>query len=156
LAAAPLTDIGPAERARLARAFAGPSYGGFWRRVAASLLDSIWQFELTSLVGLALYGSQYAQGATTFLLEFVLPALAVLAFWRWRRTTPGKLLMDLVIADAVTGGPPSTTQYVLRYLGYFVSLLPLGLGFIWIAFDPRRQGWHDKIAKTVVVRAPYD
>lgn len=39
-----------------------------------------------------------------------------------------------------------------RYLAYYVSLIPFGLGFIWVAFDGRKQGWHDKLAGTVVVR----
>ncbi len=39
---------------------------------------------------------------------------------------------------------------VLRYIGYFLSALPLDFGFLWIAFDARKQGWHDKLASTVV------
>ena len=40
----------------------------------------------------------------------------------------------------------------MRYLGYYVSIIPLFLGLIAVAFDPRKQGWHDKLAGTVVVR----
>jgi hypothetical protein len=40
---------------------------------------------------------------------------------------------------------------VLRYVGYLVSAIVVSLGFIWILFDSKRQGWHDKIAKTYVV-----
>jgi len=40
----------------------------------------------------------------------------------------------------------------VRYIGYFVSVIPFGLGFIWIAFDSKKQGFHDKLAGTVVVR----
>ena len=54
--------------------------------------------------------------------------------------------------DAETGEAMSLGQSVVRYLGYFVAALPLCLGLIWVAFDPRKQGWHDKIAGTVVVR----
>ena len=39
---------------------------------------------------------------------------------------------------------------MLRFLAYFVSALPLYLGFLWIALDRRKQGWHDKIARTIV------
>ncbi len=39
----------------------------------------------------------------------------------------------------------------VRYLAYFVSLVPLGLGYLWVALDKRKQGWHDKIAGTVVI-----
>jgi hypothetical protein len=49
------------------------------------------------------------------------------------------------------GQPPSGGQAVLRYVGYLVSAVVVSLGFIWILFDSKRQGWHDKIAKTYVV-----
>jgi uncharacterized RDD family membrane protein YckC len=42
----------------------------------------------------------------------------------------------------------------IRALSCFLSLLPLGLGFLWIAFDRDRQAWHDKVAGTVVIRVP--
>lgn len=54
------------------------------------------------------------------------------------------------ILDARTGGQPSNLQLLVRYAGYFVSMFALGLGFIWIGVDRRKQGWHDKIAGTVV------
>ncbi|TAL09221.1 MAG: RDD family protein, partial [Chloroflexota bacterium] len=41
---------------------------------------------------------------------------------------------------------------LLRYLGYLISWWILGIGFIWVAFDRKKQGWHDKIGGTVVVR----
>ena len=50
-------------------------------------------------------------------------------------------------------GVPTLRQLVIRYLGYYVSTIPLGLGLIWVAFDARKQGWHDKMAGTVVVRS---
>lgn len=56
------------------------------------------------------------------------------------------------IVDAATGGNPQPMQLVVRYIGYYVSALGLCLGFIWVAFDKRKQGWHDKMAGTVVVR----
>jgi uncharacterized RDD family membrane protein YckC len=39
-----------------------------------------------------------------------------------------------------------------RYVGYIISTIPLCLGFLWVGFDSKKQGWHDKIAGTVVVR----
>ncbi len=47
-----------------------------------------------------------------------------------------------------------TQQLIGRYLGYYVSIFALGVGFLWVAFDPRKQGWHDKMAGTVVIRKP--
>ena len=47
----------------------------------------------------------------------------------------------------------SVGQSIGRYLAYFLSTLPFGLGLLWVAWDPKKQGWHDKLAGTVVVRA---
>jgi uncharacterized RDD family membrane protein YckC len=58
------------------------------------------------------------------------------------------------VIDAVSGDAIGTRQALLRYLGYFLSILPLGLGFLWIAWDARKQGWHDKLAGTVVIATP--
>ena len=43
-------------------------------------------------------------------------------------------------------------QAIGRYLGYYVSIFGLMIGFAWVAFDPRKQGWHDKLARTLVIR----
>jgi uncharacterized RDD family membrane protein YckC len=62
------------------------------------------------------------------------------------------MLTGLAIVDAQTGGKPSTAQLIVRYLGYYVASIPLLLGIIWVGFDKRKQGWHDKMAGTVVIR----
>ena len=95
----------------------------------------------------------YAYPATgNLLLQLVLPALAVLIFWVTRQATPGKMAIRARIVDAETGARPSTAQFLGRYLAYYVSMLLFGLGFIWVGIDARKQGWHDKLAGTVVVR----
>lgn len=76
---------------------------------------------------------------------------AVVGFWRYCGATPGKIALGVRIVDAASGAPPSTARLVVRFLAYFVSALPLVLGFLWVAVDRRKQGWHDKIAGTVVV-----
>jgi uncharacterized RDD family membrane protein YckC len=65
--------------------------------------------------------------------------------------TPGKLLLNCHVVDATTGASLRAGQAVLRYFAYIISTLPLCLGFLWIAWDKRKQGFHDKIAKSVVV-----
>ena len=82
----------------------------------------------------------------------MLPAAAIVVFWIYRQATPGKMMFSARIVDASTGAAPATRQLLLRYVGYYVSLLFFGLGFVWIGIDQRKQGWHDKIARTVVVR----
>ena len=72
-------------------------------------------------------------------------------FWIYKNSTPGKMLFKSVIVDANTLSAPSTFQNIIRYLAYFISFAALGLGFIWIALDKRKQGWHDKLAGPVVI-----
>jgi uncharacterized RDD family membrane protein YckC len=43
-------------------------------------------------------------------------------------------------------------QGLLRYVGLIISFLVIFIGVIWVAFDPNKQGWHDKIAGTYVVK----
>jgi uncharacterized RDD family membrane protein YckC len=76
----------------------------------------------------------------------------VLAFWSRAGATPGKMLLRMKIIDAETGRDATFGMLALRYLGYFVSMLPLYLGVLWVGWDKRKQGFHDKIAGTVVVR----
>ena len=147
----------------------GVQYVGFWARVVAALIDSAlilliitpllyWLYGPAYFAPLldSLYGPAYAgaalSGPAEFLLNWVFPAIAVIVFWIYRQATPGKMIIGAKIVDAQTGGPPSTGQLIGRYLGYYVSMIPLFLGIIWVAFDARKQGWHDKLAGTVVIR----
>lgn len=134
-------------------------YAGFWIRVAAAVIDSVLILAIIWPILSMIYGAEYWQGGKLvhgswdFLLSWLFPALAAIVFWVYRSATPGKMALRLVIVDAGTGGKPSLAQFVIRYLGYFVSMLPLFLGIIWVGIDARKQGWHDKIARTVVVRS---
>jgi len=87
-----------------------------------------------------------------FFLSWILPAVAVILFWVAKQATPGKMAVSAKIVDAKTGNAASTGQLIGRYLAYYLSLVPFCLGFIWVAFDKRKQGWHDKLAGTVVVQ----
>jgi uncharacterized RDD family membrane protein YckC len=134
-------------------------YVGFWPRVGASLIDTVlvvmicWPL-VTMIYGWHYWTSQaFIQGPADFLINWVLPAVAIVLFWVYRQATPGKIAIGARIVDAATGDKPSTGQLVGRYFGYYVSTIPLFAGLIWVAFDPRKQGWHDKLAGTVVVRA---
>lgn len=91
-------------------------------------------------------------GLPSFLLQSFIIAAIVLVFWFYRGATPGKMILRMKIVDAKTGQPASKGQLMIRYFGYTVSLLPIGLGFVWIYYDKKRQGFHDKLARTVVVR----
>ncbi len=134
-----------------------PHYVGFWKRFFATVLDSLLLLCLIVPPLFYLYGWEYFQstslvvGPADFVISWVLPVVFVFVFWMIKQATPGKMLVGFKIVDAQTGGKPTLSQWIIRHLGYFVSTLPLGLGFLWVAFDSRKQGWHDKMAGTVVV-----
>ncbi len=138
--------------------FPTPQYVGFWARVAASLVDSLLYAVVVYPILIAVYGLRIVQSPDFFnspidvLVSWVLPAIAVIAFWFYKSATPGKMLISAKIVDADTFGKASDAQLIGRYVAYLVSILPLLLGFIWVAFDARKQGWHDKLAGTVVIR----
>jgi uncharacterized RDD family membrane protein YckC len=62
------------------------------------------------------------------------------------------MVLKLKIVDATTGNMLTVGQAMGRYLAYFLASIPLLLGIIWIGFDKKKQGWHDKLANTVVIR----
>jgi uncharacterized RDD family membrane protein YckC len=133
-------------------------YAGFWIRVVASIIDTI----LLVIVLLVIVFPLYSAGLITdnpddlgivgIFLNYVIPPILVLIFWHYKSATPGKIITHISIVDAETGGKPSFGQFIIRYIAYYISAIPLLLGFIWVGFDKRKQGWHDKIAKTVVIK----
>lgn len=134
-----------------------PRYVGFWARTFASIVDSIVVLFVLVPAGLLLQFVGIGIGEDdpgAALIVHALLAVVILAFWLTRLATPGKMILDAVIVDATTLGKPSTSRFVIRYAAYFLSAFPLGLGFLWVAFDSRKQGWHDKLARTVVIRRP--
>jgi uncharacterized RDD family membrane protein YckC len=76
-----------------------------------------------------------------------------LYFWSFLGYTPGKFLLGLIIVRR-DGSKLTLGRAFLRFIGYWVSAIPLFFGFIWIIFDRRRQGWHDKLADTQVIYTP--
>jgi uncharacterized RDD family membrane protein YckC len=125
---------------------------GFGRRMLAYLIDSVWLlglFLLLVLVAGLVNGDEMSSGGE--LMANIILTVIVLTFWAERGGTPGKLLLGLRIVDADTGGGPPIGRLVLRYFGYLISALPLGLGYVWMLWDRRAQCWHDKLAGTLVV-----
>jgi len=132
-------------------------YAGFWQRALAVLIDTLLVVVISMPVIVVAFGAEYfsldpARRAWD-VLTWLLIGVVVVGFWRYYGATPGKLALGLKVVDARTGGQPATGRLVLRFLCYLVSALPLYLGFLWIAVDRRKQGWHDKIAGTVVIHS---
>ena len=137
-------------------------YAGFWIRVVASIIDTIWQMIIIGGLGYAIFGDAFIEAFVAenpfavdlplILYQNLLPALIVISFWIFFGATPAKMLLGLKIVRASDGGKMGLGRSIVRFLGYIPAMLTLGLGFIWVAFDKRKQGLHDKIAGTVVVK----
>jgi uncharacterized RDD family membrane protein YckC len=133
-------------------------YAGFWIRLAATLIDVIILLFVIGIPLTLIYGEAYWTSDTLYfgiwdvLLNYVLPFVATIWFWLRFLGTPGKMLVKIKIVDANTGNKMSVGQAIGRYFAYIISSIPFGLGFIWIAFDKKKQGWHDKLAGTVVIK----
>ncbi len=129
-------------------------YLGFWKRVVASIVDNILMtiacLPLLFLTKGVIEGKE-AQDLTYNLVSFGVSVAAVLLFWQFKQSTPGKMIFSARIVDARTGGKPSFGKLVLRYIGYIPSTLALCLGFLWVAFDKQKRAWHDLMAGTLVV-----
>ncbi len=134
-------------------------YAGFWIRLAASLVDTVILIVVLGIPLAIMFGVDYSDpdatgpGFMVNLIQYGAPIVLTVWFWVKYLGTPGKMLLKLQVVDANTGQALSTPQAIGRYLGYYISLIPFMLGFIWVAFDSRKQGFHDKLAGTVVVHA---
>ena len=123
-------------------------YAGFWIRLGAGVIDLL---VLVCAAGIIAY---FFPAAVIWVTSGIGISVAYLfGFWVWRGQTPGKMAVGVKIIR--TDSSPIKWQCALRrFLGYIVSLVTLFVGFIWVAFDDRKQGMHDKIADTYVVKLP--
>lgn len=138
-------------------------YVGLWGRSVAAFVDLLWlvaggiSLTISLLTFVVLYGerlSNVVRGGL-FLGSIGLSVLlGLLAGVRSQATyagTPGQMSRRTVILDANDRRKVSPGRIYLRALASLLSFLPLGLGFFWMAFDKKKQTWHDKLAGTVMV-----
>ncbi len=122
------------------------------------MLDMLIFVLTTAPLMYAIYGRWYLRltvserGPIDFLNSFVLGNVLLLLFWFVCAATPGKMACSLRIVDEKTGLRPKPAQLMLRFAGLYLAALPLGLGLLWVAIDPKKRGWHDRLAGTAVVR----
>ena len=127
----------------IAPPYAAVEYAGFWIRLVASIIDLV-----IVLIGLALL-SVLAPDSLTGL---ALSALYYVLLTGLRGQTVGKMTLGIRVVRA-DGRLPGLGYAALReVVGKFVSAIALFLGFLWIAWDREKQGWHDKIAGTRVIK----
>jgi uncharacterized RDD family membrane protein YckC len=118
---------------------------GFWIRLAAVLLDCVLAGMVFAMLGHVL---RFLGGG--FPLWF---AVYNVVMWGAKGTTVGGIICGLKIVR-LDDRPVDWGVAAVRGLGGFLSLAVAGLGFIWVAFDPEKQSWHDKIAGTTIVKVP--
>lgn len=144
--AEPATDVGPAA-ASTATAIATPavlpetlSYpkAGFWERMGAAFLDLV-------LVGIS--------GALVGPFVPIVVLAYFSAMWAWKGTTIGGIVIGLKVVR-FDGQPVTFAVALVRALAGAFSIFVLFLGILWIAWDSEKQGWHDKIAGTLVLKLP--
>lgn len=143
-------------------------YAGFWIRFVALIIDNVivsvvsivvsivLGFVVGFLAGITGAAADFSQGGPlTYLIYLIAILISVGYFvYGWGMgSTPGQRFFRLAVVDAETGRPIGFGRAGMRYFGYVISLLPCYIGLIWAAFDPKKQGWHDKIAGSVVVLA---
>ena len=138
----------------------GLEYAGFGIRLVAYLIDSVILFVVIFVLAAATGGffkTDPDTGVTSINgaaqgLAFAISIAYLVGFWGSRSQTPGMMALNLRIVRVQDGAPLDFGVAILRYVGYIISSIPFGIGLLWAAFDPRKQGWHDKIAGTVVIR----
>ena len=107
-------------------------YVGFWVRTGAWFIDLI-------LLALAFVGL------------LIVPYFVGL--WSWRGQTLGQIAAHIKVVHQ-DGKPMDLGTAVLRFIGYVVCVLTLGIGFLMIAFDGQKRGLHDRLAGTYVIPFP--
>ena len=127
---------------------------GIFERLFALVIDAILLFILLMLV-LVLVGGVFGINSPEMLQFFSLLVTVGYHWYFWTSRngqTPGKFALGIRVIKA-DGTAISNTDAVIRVIGYQVSALLCGFGYIWAIFDKQNQSWHDKLARTYIVRA---
>jgi uncharacterized RDD family membrane protein YckC len=136
-------------------------YAGFWLRLGSAIIDYAVLF-LIILFVYVLFNPNHSISITSIpvirvvvisIIGFAVIAAYFIAFWAWRGQTLGKMVMGIKIIRSKSN-PVDLSHSIQRFGGYILCVLTVFVGFIWIAFDSHKQGLHDKIADTCVVKLP--
>jgi uncharacterized RDD family membrane protein YckC len=132
------------------------TYAGFWRRVAAVIIDglilSVVTVPLTLAVGA---GDTYAEAARSSAASSVSAVVTWLYYALMessaRQATLGKMALGIIVTD-LEGRRIGFGKATGRHFAKILSALILGIGFLMVAFTQRKQGLHDILAGTLVIR----
>lgn len=124
-------------------------YGGFWIRFSAMVWDGIilgipaWILQVILVLITGISSMMYLVSLAVVVITIYMDGI--------KGGTPGKLILGLRIKNE-KGEYIGIPMAILRYIGKILSGLILGIGYLMIAWDKRKQGLHDKIASTFVVK----
>ena len=124
---------------------------GFWIRVLAFIIDSIILYVVNLIVGVVLNPSTTGRSGIQTLLGIIYFTYFWSASSLWPGQTVGDKLLNLRVIKT-DGTDLTIVQAFIRYVGLVISFIVIFIGVIWVAFDPNKQGWHDKIAGTYVIK----
>jgi len=146
------TSVGASDRVRVI---------GFGRRLGAMLIDAViiafMTFAISFMIGFVfLFFDMFVETRDTVLQPVIAITGIAFSFFYWigSWSANGQSIGQSTLGVTVVGRDGkklSVGRAFLRYIGFMISSLFLGLGFVWVAFDKQRQGWHDKIAGSYVV-----
>jgi uncharacterized RDD family membrane protein YckC len=124
---------------------------GFLTRVLATIIDIIVITIVNSILGAILFGGDQVRGSG---LNLLIGLAYYLYFWSsyGHGQTLGKRALGIRVVKT-DGSELTIVDALIRYVGLILSVICLFIGVIWVAFDANKQGWHDKIASTYVVKA---
>lgn len=146
-------------------------YGGFWERVGAYLIDAIILGAVSYFVGLLVGSNMFARHDYSYYSDTYVgysyftgarlrgSLLSIIINWLYfalqesgaAQATIGKRALGLKVVGR-EGRRISFLNATGRYFGKFVSAVILGIGFLMVAWDDRKQGLHDKMADTFVIK----
>ena len=124
---------------------------GFWRRFAAIFIDGVAVAIVSGILNGLVFGGDAVRGNG---LTTLLGLAYYLYFWSsyGHGQTPGSRVLGIRVVKT-TGAELTLVDAFIRYVGFILSCIVIFIGVIWVAFDANKQGWHDKIAGTYVVKA---
>ena len=144
-------------------------FAGFWRRLGAFIIDLTvmgaaasfltpfrWFgfgnfFDLSNLIEVPILSLPFVAIANP--ISVILSCVYFVALWAWRDQTLGMMVLNIRLIRP-DGTNVDTGHSITRLFGSIIAAAPFFIGLIWIAFDERKQGWHDKLAATYVVKIP--
>jgi uncharacterized RDD family membrane protein YckC len=130
-----------------------PVYAGFWPRFWASMIDGFIAFFIFAIVGGIVDGGNKSNESIAVVVALIVALLYYIGSeGRWGRTV-GKRALGLRVVDAKVGGPIGYWRALIRVFGRYLSSIPLCAGYLVMINDSRKQCWHDKLARTVVISA---